>query len=138
MVQAGLLAIGLGPPPRSEDCHKCGVASSTRNRALGIMPFPQRSLFVVADQAAYAGTQLNVTECPEMEECEPYLGLNRPLRRGRPEVCPSELHLCGLERLACAHLPRLENRCLEPACAARALRASSGHSATQQQVRLRL
>ena len=37
------------------------------------MPFPQRSLFTVADQASCAGTQLNVTECPEMEETLQYI-----------------------------------------------------------------
>ncbi|CAK9027555.1 unnamed protein product [Durusdinium trenchii] len=88
---------------KSESCNKCGVASSTRNRALGLMPYASGSLFLAVDQSACAGTQLNVTECPDIEECEPCIPEDCTFSDWSDWQDPTCLGLCERHRIINKH-----------------------------------
>lgn len=98
----------------SESCNKCGVASSTRNRALGLMPYEAGSLFLVADQSSCAGTQLNVTECPEMEECKPCIPENCTFSDWSDWQDPTCLGLCERHRVISQHNNNCGSGCEGP------------------------
>lgn len=58
---------------KSETCDKCGATSQTRNRALGMRHLTDGYLFEALETGVHtscAGTQLNVSVCPENPECE--------------------------------------------------------------------
>ncbi|CAJ1411111.1 unnamed protein product [Effrenium voratum] len=87
----------------SESCDKCGTASTTRNRALGLMPFQVGSFFMVEDESSCAGTQLNVTQCPLKESCRTCIPQNCTFSSWSAWHDPTCLGLCERHRVISQH-----------------------------------